>query len=43
MLYHGKAVNVLSTKEQLIAIIEKLSENELIFILEFLKKIFRLD
>lgn len=37
----GNPVN--NPKEQLLAIIEKLSENEVIFLLEFLRKILHLD
>lgn len=32
-----------STREQLLHIIEKLSDNEVIFVLEFLKRILRLS
>lgn len=35
--------SVHNPKEQLLAIIEKLSENEVIFLLEFLRKILHLD
>lgn len=43
VLQQKGSVTKVSTKEQLLAIIDRLTDNEMVFVLEFLKRILNLD